>query len=259
MARHDYDFGVVRLLCVHDLDGVQVSDEPAPIDLAALGVYNETETAESAFARVLVLGPAKAGKTTCLASTAPLPLVINCDGLGATMGAVNQGAKFLTIDAVNRATFKKAVQVAGKLVAAGQVKTIIVDTLSLLCENLLDDITLAGLEGFDKWNELSAVLVGQIKKLMALDAHLFITSHMVPDKDTAAGYLPAVPGNSKIRIPAIVTDWVLLDVEPGRKPDERQWLLGPQKSWTHSGRNIKRSCAVAATVPALFAELGIAL
>lgn len=236
-------------------------DPPAgapPVDLAALGVYDQDETAASAFARVLVLGPAKAGKTTCLASTAPLPLVINCDGLGATMGAVNQGGKFLTIDAINRATWKKACLTAGKLVASGQVRTVIVDTLSLLCESLLDDIGLT-LEGFDKWNELSSQLVRGIKGLMALDAHLFVTSHMVPDRDTAAGYLPAVPGNSKIRIPAIINDWVLLDVEPGRTPHERQWLLGPQKGWNHSGRNIKRSCAVAATVPALLHELGIVL
>lgn len=226
------------------------------LDLAALGVYNEEETADSAYARVLVLGPAKAGKTTCLTTGSPLPGIINCDGLGATMGAVNQGAKFLTVDATNRATWKRSVDTMTKLVKAGLVKTVIVDTLSLLCDNLLDDISLT-LSGFDKWNELNDQLMGQIKRLMRLDAHLFITCHMVPDKDTASGLLPAIPGSCKIRIPALINDWILLDVEPGRKP-ERQWLLGPQKQWTHSGRNIKRSCTIEATVPALFNELGIA-
>jgi hypothetical protein len=227
-------------------------------ELAALGVYTAEEAAKSAFARVLVLGPAKAGKTTCLALTAPKPLIINCDGLDATMGAVNQGAQFLAVDVVNRATWKKACTTAGTLVAKGHVQSIIIDTLSLLSESLLDDISLT-LDGFDKWNELSSQLLKGLRGLMKLEAHVFITSHMTPEHDKAAGILPAIPGSSKIRIPAIVNDWVLLDVEAGRKPHERMWLLGPQKSWTHSGRNIRRSCAVEATVPALLEELGIGL
>lgn len=226
--------------------------------LAALGVVDQDNVAAESFARILVLGPAKAGKTTCVAKTAPKPLIINCDGKGATIGAANQGAQFLTIDATSRATWKRAQEAAAKLVAAGAVQTVIVDTLSLLADNILDEIKALGFEGYDIWNELEAQLGQGIKRLGQLDAHLFVNAHMMPAMDREAGILPAIPGRSKWRIPALVTDWILLDVEPGRKP-ERQWLLGPQKAWTSSGRNIKRTCAVEATVPALFAELGIAL
>jgi hypothetical protein len=230
----------------------------SPAELEALGVSNQNTIAEESFARVLVMGAAKIGKTTCIAKTAPKPLIINCDGLGATAGAANQGAEFLTVDVNSRASWIKARATARKLIDAGLVQTVIVDSISLLADNLLDEIKKT-LEGYDVWTELDQHLSVGVKAVLALPAHVFIVSHMTPDYDGAAGVLPAVPGRSRWRLPGIVTDWVLLDVEPGRKPHERMFLCGPQKNWTYSGRNIRRSCAIEATVPALFAELGIAL
>jgi hypothetical protein len=246
---------------MHDGDGEVPGGSGVPglsaAELEAMGVATQDTVAEESFARVLVMGAAKIGKTTCIASTAPKPLIINCDGVGATKGASNQGAKFFTIDANNRASWTKAQTTARKLIDAGNVQTVVVDSISLLADNLLDEIKKT-LEGYDVWSELDLQLSRGLKSILSLPAHVFVISHMTPDYDGAAGVLPAVPGRSRWRLPGIVTDWVLLDVEPGRKP-ERQFLLGPQKSWNYSGRNIKRSCAVEATVPALFAELGIAL
>lgn len=227
-------------------------------DLEAMGVVDQDGAAESEFARILVLGPAKAGKTTCILATAPSPLCINCDGLSATKGAREEGGKFLVVDATTRATLKAAVGIAEKLVAAGDVKTVVLDTATLLADNLLDEISVT-LTGWDVWSELSSVVTHAVKRLCRLPAHIFVVAHMAPDKDVAEGIMPAIGGKLKSRLPALLDDWILLDVEPGRKPFERQWLLGPQKTWTHSGRNIRRTIAVEATVPALFAELGIAL
>ena len=225
--------------------------------LAKLGVYNQDTIADSAYANVLVLGYPKIGKTTCLATTAPKPLIINCDGPSATKGAVKEGAKFLSVDATNRASWAKAQQIARDLVASGDVGSIIVDSVSLLYDNLLDDITLT-LEGFDAWKELHRVGMGGLKKLGTLPAHLFLVAHFEPDSDGNAGILPLIPGQDKKKIGAWVNDWVLLDCDPGRKP-MRQFVLGPQGKWNAQGRNMRRSCTVDATVPALFAEMGIPL
>jgi hypothetical protein len=56
-------------------------------------------------------------------------------------------------------------------------------------------------------------------------------------------------------LPALLDDWIMLEVDPAS--GKRNFLLGPQKNWTASGRNIKRSCVIEADVKLLFKELGI--
>jgi hypothetical protein len=225
---------------------------------AKFGVLTQDEAKDNAFARILLLGPAKAGKTTCIAGTAPKPLVINCDGLSATKGArlVHKQSRFLVAEAQSRAGLINAVKAAEALVAAGDVRTVILDTATLLVDNILDEVTKAGFEGWDRWEELEKAVMGSVKKLASLEAHLFVISHMDPTKDPAQGILPTIGGKLKTRLPAMLDDWILLDVDPERNP-ERVFLLGPQKTWTHSGRNIRRRCMVEADVEALFEELEI--
>jgi hypothetical protein len=208
----------------------------------------------SAFARILLLGPAKAGKSTACA-TAPSPLVINCDGQGALKGAARLGGKFLAIDAYSRATWKAAIRQAVGWATEEKCRTIVVDSVTLLQDNLLDEIG-QSFSGFEKWGELARELVGGLKILLKAPAHLIVTAHMMADSDNIAGIVPVLSGQSKTRIPALLDDWVLLETltEPTVK---RQFLVGPQKNWTASGRNVRRSCAVEPTIPALFAELGI--
>jgi hypothetical protein len=240
----------------------QDSHQEAVDAVAALrerfGVLTQDEAKDNAFARILLLGPAKAGKTTCIAGTAPKPLVINCDGLSATKGArrVHKGHEFLVVEAQSRAGLINATKAAEALVASGDVRTVILDTATLLVDNILDEVTKAGFEGWDRWDELEKAVMGSVKRLAQLDAHLFVISHMDPTKDPAQGILPTIGGKLKTRLPAMLDDWILLDVDPERNP-ERVFLLGPQKTWTHSGRNIRRKCMVEADVEALFEELEI--
>jgi hypothetical protein len=234
------------------------SDEHAAL-LEQLGVYTNDDIAQSAYARVLLLGPQKGGKTTCVSKTAPSPLIINCDGPNATKGAANHGAKFMSVDASNRKSWGHAVKVAQQLVGARRVRTVIVDTISLLSYFLQKDIETT-LSGFDLWTELEQQLMAKgLLKLCQLEAHLFVVAHMTPVHESAAGILPVVKGSAKSTLPGFLDDWVMLDVKPGRTPHERMFLLGAQENWSASGRNIKRTCAVEATVPALFEELGIKL
>jgi hypothetical protein len=73
------------------------------------------------------------------------------------------------------------------------------------------------------------------------------------------GIVPLIGGKMKEKFPGLLHDPVLFDYVQGRKPHERMFAIGPQGDWNYSGRNMNRSCAVPATVPALFKELGITL
>jgi hypothetical protein len=66
-----------------------------------------------------------------------------------------------------------------------------------------------------------------------------------------------IAGSAKTVIPALLDDWILFDFVPNRKPHDRMFQIGPQGKWASGGRNVTRSCQVPATVPAMFAELGI--
>lgn len=229
-------------------------------NLEALGVYDQAAALQDSYARILVVGPPKAGKTTCLATSAPSPLILNCDGHGATRGASNSGGKFLAIDVQGVAGWKRAVTNAATLVQEGTVRTVIVDTVTLLASELLDELSLK-LDGWDLWGELRDLMRRGIGRLCKLDAHVFIVAHMMPDRseiEDSAGILPSIPGKLKVEIPGMLADWILLDVDPERTPHPRMWVLGPQKRWKASGRHIQGSSLVPATVPALFDALGLA-
>jgi hypothetical protein len=238
--------------------GAPTGEQKAAALRERLGIMTQDEAVENAFARILLLGPAKAGKTTCVAGTAPKPLILNCDGQSATKGAkLVYDAEFDVLDVTSRKSLEFACSAAEQMVAAGLTRTVILDTATLLADTLLDEISVT-LTGWDVWTELNNCVVRAVKRLAKLEAHLFVVAHMDPSKDPAEGIMPAIGGKLKTRLPAMLDDWILLDVDPERTP-QRQFLLGPQKHWTRSGRNIRRSCAVEATVPKLFAELGITL
>lgn len=226
-------------------------------NLADLGCYTAAEIAESAKARVLLVGPPKAGKTSALC-TAPKPLLINCDGPNAAKGAANIVQQdFSVIDVSSIATWKKAVDIACKAVAAKAVESIIVDTLTLLADNVLDQLKIQGFVGFDTWNEMDLVIRGTLKRLLALDAHVFLSCHMHSTHDGGEGIIPLYPGQGKNKIAGMVDDWLLMDCVPGRKP-ERQFILSPQgASWKGDCRSWKRADVCEATIPALFEALGI--
>lgn len=242
-----------------------IKAEPPPERKLPAGVMRKGDVAKESFARVLLLGVAKTGKTTCLAETAPKPLVINCDGEGATQFAASGDCpEFLEIRVGNVdgigcvKAWTAARRAAKELALSGEVRTIIVDTFTLLSDKLKEDIsTQVGDDGFELWNKLYDQLIGGIRRLAELPAHLFVVGHMDPQLDPVAGIMPLVQGKRcKGMLPAELHDWILWDYEPGRKPDERAFLLGPQKNWTHSGRNIRKSQVVPPNATQLLEVLG---
>jgi hypothetical protein len=238
-------------------------EAPAPIAMPVAaparklppGVMTSKQIEDEAYARILLVGAAKIGKTTCLLQTAPRPLIINADGKGATQYAAKSGADYLEIPARNVAEWDKARAVARQLVAAGEIDTIIVDSYSLLSEKLIEDLLETTADKRQAFGKLRELLVGGYNKLAMLEAHLFVVAHLQPAWEGIAGVLPLVQGSAKDVLPAMVADWVLFDYEPKRDP-QRGFVVGPQGEWTASGRHIKRSCIVPPDAKALLAELG---
>jgi hypothetical protein len=253
-------------------DPVGSADQPAadpsilsPAELEALGIKTQDEVQTDAWARCLLLGAMKIGKTTSLLTTAPGPiLVLNCDGQSATVPAARMGGKFLQLDIRTRSDLQRHTATACALAEKGQVRTIILDTVTLLADNIVKE--LKPILGGDKnkyaiWDELKIRLQTNIQKLLYAYAHVFIVAHLDPrsvDLDNCvAGILPMIPGDTKTWLPSTISDWVLCESDYDDAKAPVKYLVGPQKYWTHSGRNIKRSVIIPADVKLLLAEFGI--
>lgn len=221
-------------------------------------LYSGQQIKESAYARVLLLGPKQIGKTTALMTTAPKPLSLNCDGWNALKGAARLNPELQAIDVSSEATWRKGCMAARALVEAGLVETVVVDTVTLLADRLVDELKLRGMKGWDLYGEVSDIVIECVEQLNALPAHLFFVAHMQSDHDKTAGVLPDIGGQLKRKLPRYVDDWVLFNVDTTASP-KRRFILGCYENWIASGRNIKREAIIPAEVPALFAELGIAL
>ena len=227
--------------------------------LKKMGVYSSDEAQDDAYARVMMLGPAKRGKTTSIAADAPSPLILNCDGAGACKWAAGHARKigntFQVIDVESKADWQQTSRDAVSIAEAGACKTIIVDSLTLLSSALLDELSMV-YDGFELWREFMSLLIKPIRVLMTAPAHLFLIAHQLPGYDEREGIIPAIPGQAAQRLPAMVHDMVLFTHDQNRDP-ERMFALGPQKGWDYGCRNINQSCMIPATATDLFEALGI--
>lgn len=227
----------------------------------SLQLYDESATEES-WARILLLGAAKTGKTTSVLTTAPKPIfVINCDDAEKNASALTyaklQGAEFAAVNVRNIVQWNDAVDYAVALSKAEKAQTVVLDTITLLGRSLLEDLKQ---EDWDDprrmWAEFGDELQFGFRRLCEVDAHLFIVAHPLPHDDGMLGILPAIPGKSAAYIPAEIADWIWFDYDPKMKP-QRAYLVGPQKSWGHGARNAKRSIRLPANATKLIEELGM--
>ena len=216
--------------------------------------YNEDELERSAYGRVLVTGIRKSGKTTCLATTAPGPVaLINCDGPGAPIAAKRHGAKNLFIaDVVSVDSWRRAVDGACKLAEDGKVNSIIVDTFTLLINNVLTLEFTEKFSGFEIWrNVLNDGLRG-LHKLINAPAHLFVVCHSTLED----GQL-ALNGALKEQVPAMVHDIAHFEFDPKKDPS-RMLHLGPSASGMTGSRFSDENKTIEGDARLLLAELGFA-
>lgn len=234
----------------------EAAPEPTPLP-AGLEADDEKSVQSDAWARILLLGAAKTGKSTCVTSTAPAPrLVLNCDGRDALVGAATFGGKFTSVQVDSLNSWRKAVRYAVKAAENGEYQTICVDTVTLLADTLLDELK-SQYDGYELWGQLQDELVGGIRDLRSAEAHLVVVAHPLPNDNPLVGILPSIPGKSASKIPAMLSDWVWFELDAKTEPPRRAFLVGAQKSWGHGGRNIKKSVSMDADVAELITELGL--
>jgi hypothetical protein len=221
-------------------------------DLSSLGITTYTSESPCKYARALILGPSKTGKSTALA-TAPKPLFLNADGVSSLKGAlgVHPGVVLGELPFRTRADVQKGMKQTKDAVKAGLVESVIFDSLTVFAWRLLEELEhgSAKLEGFDLWREYRRYLEKTVLDLCELNAHVFLVGHITPGEETAVGELPGISGSAKTRIPAVIDDWVGFTFDP--KTGNRQFLLGPQKDWSYGARSVTESVKVPATVPDL--------
>lgn len=236
----------------------KVAKKPKESDDEILrGFYTEEDDADDAYARILVTGPPKVGKTVTLVTTSPPPVVVlNCDLEGALSAARRFKGKFMAKDINSAKDWDNATRDVVKYAAKGQIRTCIVDTLTVLVGNTLAREMNREYQGFEIWRQTQDCVMTGLNRLMRAECHLFVVAHIT--KDEAAGLLPDVPGSLQRLVPALLHDWVSLSYDAKRDP-ERAFLVGPQENWSRSGRHVKRSTVVEADVEALLEELDIAI
>lgn len=221
------------------------------------GFYTEEDDADDAYARILVTGPPKIGKTVAVVTTSPQPVVVlNCDGKGALAPARRYGGKFFARDITSAKDWLNATRDVQKLAATGDVRTCVVDTLTALVNNTISREMMRDYEGFEIWRQTQDCVMTGINKLRDADCHLLVIAHIT--KDEAAGLLPDVPGALGRLVPALLHDWISV-AHDGKADSERVFLIGPQENWTRSGRHVKRSIILPANVKKLLTEFEIAV
>lgn len=230
----------------------------AILDLAALGVKPGCDEIKETKLKALLIGPPKRGKST-LCTTLPRPLIIQCDGRGALGGALVHGSANVNVFNCNTPKQWVAAQdIAAKLVKADLARSIVVDTATLLVDNILDGFSAQGAEGHRKWGMLADSLVGGVRRLKELDAHLVIVAHMRLDEDTDEGIVPDIAGSSRRKVAALVNHVVMLHSEG--EPPTRKLVIGPRGQFKGDGRsgNLKKAAIIDADFRLLFNELELA-
>lgn len=188
-------------------------------------------------------------------------MIINCDGRDAVIGAAAQMNEeqldsTLIANARTITQWDEARREALKLSKEGKVRSVLVDTASLLSDTVVSELKVT-LDGFKLWDEAKNIIYGGIDELAEnLQAHLFVNCHIdaLSGDDAPAGILPMIAGSSKRWIPAAMSDIVYLDAGTD---GSRKFLLGPQKFWPFQGRNMKRTMAIGADVRIMLKEFGI--
>ena len=220
------------------------------------------------WARCLVLGASKIGKSTAVVNSMPRPLVINCDGndalsFASTMPSTDEWA---SLNVTTKKDLRAAIKVAEQGVKDGEYATIVVDTISVLAANLQYELGLT-YSGFELWDELKKELLRMYIQLDRLPAHLVLVCHLRPpiynekkeEIKVDVGDLPDIGGSVSRELPKRVSNVILFKQEIEQGAPKTYFLAGAQTSWNVNSRGLKGAVKIPSEegLPAILRKMGI--
>lgn len=220
------------------------------------GWQTEEEVQAQATWRGLVTGQSGCGKTTQVLTTCPKPAaVLNCDGHGQADPAIRHGAKQLLIrDIASKDDWLRETDVAIRLAELGRVRSIVVDTVTMLVNQILV-LQLAQKLGDDNFGVYRGTQHAGLRGLRALldqtHAHVFIIAH----NKRATGDLD-VEGALKSAIPAMVNERVHMVLDNKKSPS-RIFQVGNSGDGFSKSRGLDGYFEIPADIGELLELMGI--
>jgi hypothetical protein len=212
-------------------------------------VWSDDPTPRKRRMRLLVLGPPKVGKSSCVVGTCPQPsYVLNCDQDNALDHVVEiyPNARFAqeklpvhTMEAMEHGLYR-----ARKLVKEGAVKTVILDTLSGFSKFLLKECEDLNPDGRKYYPAYTNYIVNVCSRICEIPAHVIVTSHYIdvtPEESaeaakTGPGIVPLLETKgAKARVGGEFSDVVFLE---NHRSKGRIFVTDMQGVWGPGCRNI---------------------
>lgn len=221
------------------------------------GWLTEEEVQAQSTWRGLVTGKSGCGKTTSVLLTCPKPAaVLNCDGPGQADPAIRNGAKQLYIrNIVSKDDWLREVDVAIRLAEMGRVRSIVVDTATMLINQilLLDYARREGLgDTFKLYRWMQVNGIDGLRAIMSQDkAHVFVIAH----NKRAEGELE-VEGALKATLPAMFSERLHLVYDKKRDP-QRIFQVGNSSDAFSKSRAINSYHEVPADIGEVLELLGM--
>jgi hypothetical protein len=215
-----------------------------------------SELQKTTFLRVLVMGPAKAGKTQTTLATCPKPAYVILSDDDSSLEPAQRVTTEFEFDRVQDlsaikalAEMEKALAAARKGAIEGKYKTVLWDTMTNFAMRLEDGLrTLSdkgkGPDGRQYFKEYHRHLYNITSRLLSLPCHVIVIAHYVEapgvviegqlDK-SGKGICPMLTGASRNIIPTLFKDVVFFELKPNGK---RVFTVSAEGVWGPGCRSL---------------------